>query len=85
MKPYDPASACPKCGRDPTDPSDPMPFDCYAKTEWVCASPDHLLRTCVRCGYQWREACLDAAPLTAVEPESGYGYQQVGPLEDPDA
>jgi hypothetical protein len=29
---------------------------------WV-TGPEHLVRTCECCGYQWNEACLDAAPV----------------------
>ena len=56
MKTYRRDRACPKCGGDGE-------YSMAPACKWVRESlgvPEHILRTCLRCGYTWRERPLDA-------------------------
>jgi predicted nucleic-acid-binding Zn-ribbon protein len=62
MPDYNPDSRCPKCGYD-TITTKYIPTDCIDRIAAIWGEvkfldqpkPEHLLRTCVRCGYEWKE------------------------------
>ena len=45
LPPYNPRTGCAKCGYD------------HSSTKYQ-VHPEHLLRMCLNCGYQWHEAVL---------------------------
>ena len=60
LPPFGSVKECPKCG-------EPSPVKCWhdpggESDEWrgTPPSPEHMERQCVRCGYEWAEACKDA-------------------------
>ena len=60
--PYNPEAKCVKCGNEEVDVSYcgyPLPDD---TSEGV---KEHFHRQCKRCGFNWRENCLDIKSVSA--------------------
>lgn len=57
MKPFNEKSRCAKCGFGDAasryEPAQYVPYILELMKE------EHIKRTCVRCGFTWKEACLD--------------------------
>ncbi len=63
LTPFREDALCPKCGA--RDISMKYCNEQHAASEHSSdASMEHMHRQCARCGYQWIEACLDAAQAT---------------------
>lgn len=54
--------ACPKCGQSTVQEQHQV-FYCYMSEHRD--DPEHFHRSCWRCGYEWREAPLDAQEAKA--------------------
>lgn len=60
--PYDEYAECAKCGHfdSSTAYKSGEVWDAPGSVTLLYESPEHLLRTCRRCGFQWKEAPLDS-------------------------
>ena len=69
MKKFLPERKCIKCGNP--DPNDlPYVRYDYAYTQYIMyfstskyCMEEYLLRTCARCGFEWREAVIDSGDI----------------------
>ncbi len=70
LSPYDEAATCPKCGHGDVTTghcTGEMPGQrCWGTTAKATPKGEHLHRHCVRCHYEWFEACVVGQPA---EPE----------------
>ena len=77
---YNPDAHCPKCGYDAVATD-----YCQAIKKGKYDFDEHFTRTCLRCGYGWREACLTEADFkkqaTAPDP-TAYGRIETINLDD---
>lgn len=66
MKPYDPESTCPKCGHPRARTEYKWGTDQFTDDGTKLPdTPPYLVRECLRCGFGWREAPLDAQETKA--------------------
>lgn len=65
MKPYDRQARCPKCGERKIAARWNKGITSEAAKFIGCGiepEPEHMIRTCTRCGYRWHESPMDFKP-----------------------
>jgi len=53
-------TSCPKCGNSHASISFCDDLRCLVVQQRKCFVGEHIDRVCIRCGYRWMEACVDA-------------------------